>query len=170
FEAAFELSNPLPDDEATIARGARLFAIYCTPCHGEAGDGAGPVVGPNRIPPTPLLNLLSERAAALSERIREDHGEHVAQYAVPFAFNIRFVMDVNARQAFHLIELRSQPAGHIAYRRIAHEMHRQIAEVAGHRAVADAMRFVDRSGVDLERLESERRAAERRRRAGTSAT
>ena len=112
---------------------------------------------------------IMERAANLSERIRDVHGEHVAQYAVPFAFNIRFVMDMNARQAFHLIELRSQPAGHIAYRRIAQEMHRQIGDVAGHRTVADAMRFVDRSGVDLERLESERRAAERRRRAGTAA-
>ena len=43
FEAAMMLRNPLADDEATRERGGRLFAIYCTPCHGTAGDGTGPV-------------------------------------------------------------------------------------------------------------------------------
>jgi hypothetical protein len=41
-------------------------------------------------------------------------------------------------------------------------MHRQICEVAGHRLIADAMRYVDHSQVDLERLEAERRAEQRR--------
>jgi hypothetical protein len=41
-------------------------------------------------------------------------------------------------------------------------MHRLIAEQAGHRAVADAMRFVDHSEVELERLNAER-ALERKR-------
>jgi hypothetical protein len=41
-------------------------------------------------------------------------------------------------------------------------MHRQIAEVAGHRLLAAAMTFVDESVVDLERLESERKAEARR--------
>jgi hypothetical protein len=45
---------------------------------------------------------------------------------------------------------------------VAQEMHRQIGEVAGHRAIADAMRHVDHGTGELERLESER-AAERRR-------
>ena len=71
-------------------------------------------------------------------------------------------MDMNAREAFHMIELRSQPQGHPTYRRVAHEMHRLIGEVAGHTAIASAMKFVDRSDTDLERLEAERRAARRR--------
>ena len=41
-------------------------------------------------------------------------------------------------------------------------MHRQIRDVAGHTAIAEAMTFVDYSDTDLERLEAERRAAERR--------
>jgi hypothetical protein len=41
-------------------------------------------------------------------------------------------------------------------------MHRAIAERAGHRALADAMRFVDYGMTDLERLESERRSERRR--------
>lgn len=86
-----------------------------------------------------------------------------AQYAVCMAYRIRFVMQLNAREAMHLIELRSSPQGHPAYRRIAHEMHRQIADVAGHRAVAEMMSYVDYSDVDLERLEAERRAERKRR-------
>jgi hypothetical protein len=41
-------------------------------------------------------------------------------------------------------------------------MHRLIAEEAGHRVVAEAMRFVDHGEVGLERLEAERRAERRR--------
>ncbi len=41
-------------------------------------------------------------------------------------------------------------------------MHRLIAEQAGHRAIAEAMSYVDHSEVELERLEAEK-AAERRR-------
>ena len=35
-------------------------------------------------------------------------------------------------------------------------MHRAIADVAGHRAIAAAMQFADHSEVELERLQSER--------------
>ena len=91
-----------------------------------------------------------------------------ASYAVALAHRIRYVMQCNAREAMHMIELRSGAQGHPAYRRVAQDMHRAIAEVAGHRAVAEAMTFVDHGATDLERLESERRAE--RRRAETSAT
>ncbi len=103
-----------------------------------------------------------DQAGELYEKTRDLLGPDVAQYVVPFAFNIRFMMEMNPRQAFHLIELRTQPAGHIAYRRVCQEMHRQIRDVAGHHLVADAMKYVDYSDVDLERLESERRAEKKR--------
>jgi hypothetical protein len=61
------------------------------------------------------------------------------------------------------VELRSSPQGHPAYRRVAQEMHRLIADIAGHRAIAEAMAFVDHGDVDLERLEAERRTEARRR-------
>jgi hypothetical protein len=41
-------------------------------------------------------------------------------------------------------------------------MHRAIAEVAGHRAIAEAMRFADHTQVELERLQAER-ALEKKR-------
>jgi thymidylate synthase ThyX len=78
------------------------------------------------------------------------------------AYRIRFYLHMNAREATHVLELRTQPQGHPAYRRVCQAMHRLIAEQAGHRAIAAAMRFVDHSPVELERLEAERRAAARR--------
>ena len=86
----------------------------------------------------------------------------VAPYAVAMAYRVRFYMHMNAREALHLIELRTTPQGHPAYRRICQQMHRLIAEQAGHRAIAAAMCFADHSEVALERLEAER-ATERRR-------
>ena len=49
-------------------------------------------------------------------------------------------MQMNAREAMHVLELRTTPQGHPAYRSVCQEMHRLIAEEAGHRALADAMR------------------------------
>jgi thymidylate synthase ThyX len=85
-----------------------------------------------------------------------------ASYAVAMAYRVRFYMDMNAREAMHVIELRTAPQGHPSYRRICQAMHRAIAEVAGHRAIADAMQFADHSEVELERLQQER-AMERKR-------
>jgi hypothetical protein len=71
---------------------------------------------------------------------------------------------MNAREAMHLIELRSGPQGHPSYRRIAHELHRQIRDVAGHERIAGSMTHVDTSDVDLERLAAERAAENARQR------
>jgi len=101
-------------------------------------------------------------SSELYERVRGRLGPDVAQYVVPLASNIRFVMELNARQAFHLIELRTQPAGHPAYRHVCQEMHRLIQTRAGHRLIADAISYVDDSLPDLERLEGERRAEAKR--------
>jgi thymidylate synthase ThyX len=79
-----------------------------------------------------------------------------AQYAVAMAYRVRFYMDMNAREAMHMIELRTAPQGHPAYRRVCQQMHTLIGDRAGHRAIAAAMKFVDHSVVELERLGSER--------------
>jgi thymidylate synthase ThyX len=100
-------------------------------------------------------------SAELYYDLRREFPEQ-AQYAVALAFRIRYVMQMNAREAMHLIELRSSPQGHPSYRRVAQEMARLVREVAGHELIADAMKYVDFSDTDLERLEAER-AAERNR-------
>lgn len=104
------------------------------------------------------------RSRALHDLLLDDFPEQ-ASYAVSLAYRIRFVMHMNAREAMHMLELRTSPQGHPAYRDVAQRMHRLIAEKAGHRAIAEMMRFVDHSSEPaLERLDAERRADERRRR------
>ena len=78
------------------------------------------------------------------------------------AYRVRYVMQFNAREAMHLLELRSSPQGHPSYRRIALEMHRLIAEQAGHQAVAAAMTPSHGGGARPRAPGSERRAEVRR--------
>jgi thymidylate synthase ThyX len=103
-----------------------------------------------------------DESAALHDALRSAGHERVAPYAVAMAYRVRFYMDMNAREAMHVIELRSAPQGHPAYRRVCQRMHTLIAEQAGHRAIADAMRFADHSEVALERLTAERALEARR--------
>ena len=97
-----------------------------------------------------------EGSSALYEAIESAGHRHVAQYAVSMAFRIRFCVEMNAREAMHMIELRTAPQGHPAYRRVCQQMHTLIDSQAGHHAVAAAMKFADHSEVELERLKSER--------------
>jgi hypothetical protein len=109
-----------------------------------------------------------DASAELYEALRGEGHRDVAPYAVAMAYRVRFYMEMNAREAMHVIELRTAPQGHPAYRRVCQEMHRLVADVAGHRGVAAAMTFADHSVVELERLGSER-ALERKRNARESA-
>jgi thymidylate synthase ThyX len=102
-------------------------------------------------------------SADLHDAIQAAGRPDAAPYAVAMAYRVRFYMEMNAREAMHIIELRTAPQGHPAYRRVCQAMHRLIAERAGHRAVAAAMQFADHSEVELERLNAER-ALERKRR------
>ncbi len=101
-----------------------------------------------------------ERSRALHDSLVKYFPE-MCGYAVALAFNVRFVMQMNAREAMHVLELRSSSQGHPAYRRVAQEMHRLIAEQAGHRAIAASMGYVEHGAVELGRLEAEERAASR---------
>jgi thymidylate synthase ThyX len=103
-----------------------------------------------------------DASAELHDRLHGAGLSAVAPYAVSMAYRIRYYMEMNAREAMHLIELRTAPQGHPAYRRICQAMHTLIAERAGHRVIADAMHYADHSEVELERLKAER-AAEKKR-------
>ncbi|MGI9584877.1 MAG: FAD-dependent thymidylate synthase [Acidimicrobiia bacterium] len=103
-----------------------------------------------------------ERLADLYSTIEQATTSSVAQYVVPFANNIRFTMNMNAREAFHMLELRTQQGGHPDYRVVCQTMHQQIRDVAGHTRIADAMTYVDHNDYALGRLETERRAAGKR--------
>jgi thymidylate synthase ThyX len=103
-----------------------------------------------------------QESAALHDALAGAGLVEAAPYAVAMAYRVRFYMELNAREAMHVIELRTAPQGHPAYRRICQAMHRLIAEQAGHRALAAAMRYADYSGGLGGRLDAER-ATERRR-------
>jgi thymidylate synthase ThyX len=103
-----------------------------------------------------------DRSADLYETLVGHGLRDVAPYGVVMAYRVRFYMDMNAREAMHVIELRTAPQGHPAYRRVCQLMHRAIAEVAGHRLIADAMTFADHSEVELERLQAERNMEKKR--------
>jgi thymidylate synthase ThyX len=93
-------------------------------------------------------------------RLRERGLELAAPYALCLGYRIRFILDLNAREAMQLIELRSGREGHPSYRAVAHEMHAQIASV--HPAVAAAMVHVDREAEPrLERILAEMRSQAR---------
>jgi thymidylate synthase ThyX len=107
------------------------------------------------------FNEAMQRSAAFHDMV-DDAFPDEAAYAVALAYRMRYVMQMNAREAMHLIELRSTPQGHPTYRRVAQAMHRLIAERAGHHAIAAAMSHVDHSDHELARLAAERAAESRR--------
>jgi thymidylate synthase ThyX len=112
-----------------------------------------------------------ERALEISreeyERLHEAGLAEQAPYALCLAYRIRYTLDLNAREAMHLIELRSGREGHPTYRAVAQAMHERIAAV--HPGVAGAMSHVDTSVEPrLERIMSEIRTHRKRVSAGQS--
>ncbi len=90
------------------------------------------------------------------ETLRERGLERAAPYALCLGYRIRYVLDLNAREAMQLIELRSGREGHPSYRAVAHEMHALIA--ARHPAIAATMTHLDQDTEPrLERILSEMR-------------
>ena len=102
-----------------------------------------------------------ECSRAEFERIAAAGHPELAPYSLCLAYRIRYILDLNAREAMHLIELRSGREGHPGYRAVAHELHAQIASV--HPAVAAAMTYVDDEVEPrLERILSEIRTQAKR--------
>ena len=102
-----------------------------------------------------------EISRAEYERLAAAGHAEAAPYALCLGYRIRYILDLNAREAMHLTELRSAREGHASYRAVAQAMHAAIAE--RHPAVADAMRFVDHSSEPrLERILAEIRGEARR--------
>jgi thymidylate synthase ThyX len=106
-----------------------------------------------------------ERALEISraefDRLEQAGLEAAAPYALCLGYRIRYILDLNAREAMHLIELRSGREGHPTYRAVAQAMHERIADV--HPAIAAAMTHVDSSREPrLERIMSEIRTHRKR--------
>ena len=106
-----------------------------------------------------------ERALEISraeyERLAAAGMPDAAPYAPCLGYRIRYLLDLNAREAMHLIELRSGREGHPTYRAVAQAMHERIADV--HPAVARGMSYLDATSEPrLERIMSEIRTHRKR--------
>lgn len=78
-----------------------------------------------------------------------------AQYATLLGHKMRWKVTYNAREAFHLHELRTSPQGHPGYRKLVQEMHDKLCEV--HPLLGEAMKFVNKGeDPELARLAAER--------------
>ena len=83
-----------------------------------------------------------------------------AQYVVPTAYRMRWMMKLNLRELAHMVELRSTIQGHPDYRAVVHDLTQQVRTI--HPVLAElATAFVDWSEVDLARLKSEQRNEEK---------
>jgi thymidylate synthase ThyX len=105
------------------------------------------------------LEAFDRSRAEYARLLAAGHAD-AAPYALCLGYRIRYVLDLNAREAMQLIELRSGREGHASYRAVAQEMHAAIAAV--HPAVAGAMKHVDHTAEPrLERILAEIRGASR---------
>jgi len=86
---------------------------------------------------------------------------HQAQYVVNFAYNYRYMVRLNLREATHLIELRTGIQGHPDYRRVAQDMYNAIRKV--HPRLSKIIKFADMSGYDLARLDAEKKSEHKER-------
>lgn len=102
-----------------------------------------------------------ERAAALYERLAHSFPDE-ASYATLHGNKIRWLVGMNEREAYHLLELRTTPQGHPSYRQVCQQMHRLIERRSPWRAAA--MKFVDHAEYHWARADSEakQRVKERR--------
>jgi thymidylate synthase ThyX len=104
-----------------------------------------------------------EKAAEISEKIA-CHDTYLAQYSIPFGYRIRWTIEFNAREAFHLLELRTGRDCHQGYRKAALDMYEQIKTV--HPNIAASMKFIDTTPeYPLKRMRAEIKTELKKRKA-----
>jgi thymidylate kinase/thymidylate synthase ThyX len=96
----------------------------------------------------------------LYSKLQQEGMESEAQYAALLGHKVRWKMTLNAREAFHMLELRTGQQGHPAYRKLCQEIYEKIAGV--HPIIASSMSFVSYgSDEPLARLDSEQRSSKK---------
>ena len=98
----------------------------------------------------PIINPPIEAAHAASAQIAASPAPEAAQsalYLLPLATRIRSLFKMDFAEAQYISELRSGPAGHFSYRRVAWEMYlaleRQHPSLAAHIRVTDFTKPID---------------------------
>lgn len=96
-----------------------------------------------------------DKSAELYSLMQAEGYNLEAQYATLLGHKMRWKITYNAREAFHLHELRTSPQGHPGYRKLVQKMHEKLAEV--HPMMAEGMIFVNKGeDEELTRLAAER--------------
>lgn len=96
-----------------------------------------------------------ELSLQLHSALQQAGYEAEAQYATLLGHKMRWKVTYNAREAFHLHELRTAPQGHPGYRKLVLQMHEKLREV--HPLLGQAMKFVNQDeSPELTRLAAER--------------
>ena len=104
---------------------------------------------------TDLFEKCFDLSARLYSTLQAAGYDYEAQYATLLGHRMRWKVTYNAREAFHLHELRTSPQGHPGYRKLVQQMHEKLAEV--HPMLAEAMKFVNQGeDPELTRLAAER--------------
>ena len=94
-----------------------------------------------------MMNRATAAVKTLAGKGDEESRES-AEYAIPLAFRKRTLFKMDFSEAAYICELRSGPAGHISYRRVAYAMYEVMA--AKFPALAKYIRVTDvRQPVDL---------------------
>jgi mono/diheme cytochrome c family protein len=78
-------NNPVPADEASLARGGQLFGIHCQMCHGEAGQGNGPIAA----------FLVQKRPADLSTDLVQSKDDGTLFLAISNGFGLMPALNEN---------------------------------------------------------------------------
>ncbi|MBU0706849.1 FAD-dependent thymidylate synthase [Patescibacteria group bacterium] len=101
-----------------------------------------------------MFSQCHEKVLELYNKLYADFPDE-ASYATLHGNKNRWILAFNEREAYHLLELRTTPQGHTAYRKIAQEMHKAIKKKSSWRA--DNMNFVDYGDYKWARGDSEAR-------------
>ena len=87
--------------------------------------------------------------------LQSNGATYESQYATLLGHKMRWKMTINAREAFHLLELRTGPQGHPGYRKLSKQMFDEIAKL--HPLIAAGMIFINKDeDPELTRLAAEK--------------
>jgi thymidylate synthase ThyX len=101
-----------------------------------------------------------EQADALYRAVSAEFPDE-AQYLVPFGFRVRYNVEINLRELYHWIELRTAEQGHPDYRLTSQEMYYAVRQA--HPLLVEGMQFANlQPNPPMSRLRAEMRRARTR--------
>lgn len=89
-EEAKTLKNPVPNTQASIAKGRQIYAANCVPCHGEDGKARGDAMGNATDLTDPVVWNHGTAEGEIFRTIRDGAGVAMR----PFRFEIHEVEDL----------------------------------------------------------------------------